>query len=191
VKLLQFAGDARTIHSFHLTLVPGLLQIPAYSEKILELWPELSDEQKAIRLEFRTRLREHVFNRPDPPRCVFIIDESVVSREVGGREVMLDQLRDLVRVGRDSRFEIRVLPLAPFAVLTLESPFVLLDMGDDDTVLYQESTVDDQLMDSDPKKVAEYQGIVQQMLEKSLSVQASRHLIEAKVAALLSALDRA
>jgi transcriptional regulator with XRE-family HTH domain len=189
IELLQFESDARTIYTFHPTLVPGIVQTPAYSEAILALWPDLPTAERDIRLDFRMRLREHVLDRPDRPGLVLIIDESVLSREVGGPRLMIEQMRDLLAVGGDERIAIHVLPLAPFAVLSLEAPFVLLEMGDEDFVLYKESTLTDELLDN-PDVVARYRGIVKQMLAKSLSVDASMRLIEAKAATLASALDR-
>ena len=100
-----------------------------------------------------------------------------------------DQLRELVTATRTKQIEIRVLPLAPFGALSLEAPFALLEMTDDDSVLYRESTLSDELLDN-RDLVARYRDIVAQMLEKSLSVEASIRVIEAKIAALASALDR-
>lgn len=189
IELLQFQTDARTIFTFHPTLIPGIVQLPTYAAAVLALWPDLPAEDREIRLEFRNRLRIDVLDRHEPPTCVLIIDESVLSREVGGAQLMIDQLRELLAVGRTRPIEIRVLPLAPFGVLSLESPFALLEMADDDSVLYRESTLSDELLDN-RDLVARYQGIVAQMLEKSLSVEASVRLIEAKIANLASALDR-
>jgi transcriptional regulator with XRE-family HTH domain len=190
IELMQYAGDAKTLYAFHSVLIPGLVQNPAYSAKILELLPGIADETKKVRLEFRARLSEHVFNRPNPPKCMIVIDESVILREVGGPRVMLDQLESLLAASREAKVEIRVLPLAPFEVLYLEAHFVLLEMDDDDAVLYRESTNSDELLADSPEKIVEYRDIVRQMLEKSLSVDRSLLLIEARVAALRSTLGR-
>lgn len=191
IELLQYAGDARALYGFYPVLIPGLAQTPAYSAQILELWPGMPDETKKVRLEFRTRLREHVFDRSHPPRCTFVIDESVISREVGGPRVMIEQLESLLAACRDGKIELRVLPLAPFAVFSMEAHFILLDIGDDDAVLYRESSANDELLADSPDKVIEYRDIMRQMLEKSLGLDASLRLIEARVANLRSALDRA
>jgi hypothetical protein len=190
IELLQFEGDARAIHAFTPQLIPGLLQTRTYAEEVLNLWPNLSEESKKLRLDFRMRLKEHVFDRPAPPRCVFLLDESVVNREVGGPKVMYEQLRAVLADAGDDRIQIRILPLVPFAVLAADLPFSLLKMADDDHVLYREYLANDELVDNSQPEVEIYRGIVEQMLDKALKPAASLRLIEARVAALHSALDR-
>jgi transcriptional regulator with XRE-family HTH domain len=189
IELLQFEGDASAIYAFHPTVVPGIVQAYDYTKAVLALWPDLPADERTARLDFRMKLRDHVLERPDPPRVVLIIDESVLSREVGGPQVMIEQLQALVAYGRQERVAIHVLPLAPFAVLSLEAPFVLLEMGDNDTVLYRESTLTDEMLDN-REVVDRYHGIVKEMLAKSLSVEASMRLIEAKAAMLAYELAR-
>jgi transcriptional regulator with XRE-family HTH domain len=191
IDLLQFGSDAVTVHSFHAMIMPGLAQTAAYTRSTLDaLADDLSAEQREARLEFRIRMREQVLDRPDPPRYVLIIDESVVSREVGGPETMVEQLQYLLTMSREGNTEVRVLPLSPPVLLSIEAPFALVDLEGDDSIVYRESAVYDELLDS-REAVDRYRRIVNQMLDKALSVGVSRRLIEAKVAALLSALDRA
>jgi transcriptional regulator with XRE-family HTH domain len=189
IHLLQFAGDAAVIYAFHSTLLP-LVQTPAYAEQVLASMREgLSEEQRRYRLDFRLRLQEHIFGRPTPPGCTLIIDESVVLRQMGSAELMIEQLRELIRLARAAVIEIRILPLAPTRLLTLEGAFALVEMSDGDAVLYQESTLTDEIVDH-PETIETYRGIVKQMLDVALRGEVSVRLIEAKVATLSSELDR-
>jgi transcriptional regulator with XRE-family HTH domain len=190
IELLQFQGDAIKLYAFNSTAVPGIAQNRAYTQSILDLWSDdLSAEQRTTRLEFRMRLQDHVLNRPDPPECVLILDESVVYREVGSLQIMIDQLQELIALGRDGKAEIRVLPMSRSVLLSMEAPFVFIELGNSDCVVYRESTMGDELLDS-ADVISRYRRIVTQMVETSLSAEASLRLFDARRAALLSELDR-
>ena len=89
------------------------------------------------------------------------------------------------------RAEIRVLPLSPPVLLTLEAPFVLVELDEDgDGVVYRESGTIDELLDNHDT-VSRYRRVVGQMLEKALGAEASLRLVEARLANILTRLDRA
>lgn len=190
VELLQFQGDASRIYTFQLALIPGLVQTRSYAESVLAYWiGELSQEERSARLDVRMRWRSFVFDQPEPPRCIIVLDESTVSREVGGPGVMIEQLRELLQRGQDPNIEIRILPLVDAAFVASAAPFFLVELDDQDAVLYRENYMTDELIDA-PAEVARYRDLMRQVLAKSLSVEASARLIEARVAALASSLDR-
>jgi transcriptional regulator with XRE-family HTH domain len=190
IELLQFQGDARKIYSFHSTLMPGIVQTREYAEQVLAFWAdELSVQEREARLEVRMRWWSHVFDRPDPPECVLVLDEAIVSREVGGPKVMIEQLRALQRSGQEPNVEVRILPLSDAAFMAAYAPFIVVELGDNDAVLYRETHLADEVTDS-PVVVERYQRFVAQVLSKSLGVDASARVIEARIAALAAALDR-
>jgi transcriptional regulator with XRE-family HTH domain len=190
IELLQLQGEAKKIHYFNLALLPGLIQTRAYAEQVLAFWSkELSEAERKARIDVRMRWQSHVFDRPDPPHCVLMLDESIFEREVGGPHVMIEQLRELVRIGKQPHVELRVVPLRGSAFVAAAAPFTLVDLGDGDAILYRETHLTDGLIDT-PSVVARYQQVIGQVLNTALSVDASARFIEARVAALLSSLDR-
>ncbi|GAA1029942.1 helix-turn-helix transcriptional regulator [Virgisporangium ochraceum] len=190
IELMQFQSQAATIFSFHSAIFPGVIQTRAYAEHVLAFWAgELSDEERAARLDVRMKWRTHVFSQPRPPRHVLVVDESIVGREVGGPHVMIGQLRELLPSGHDPNIDVRVLPLRETAFLAAAAPFMLVEMGDGDAILYRESYLSDELVDH-PAVIKRYREVVEQVLDTALSVEASARLIEACVAALVSSLDR-
>jgi hypothetical protein len=102
---------------------------------------------------------------------------------------MIEQLGELLRNARETRVEIRILPLTQ-AGFAPAPPFVIVEMEDGgDAILYMETYMSDALRD-EPALVDSYRKLVDRMLDSCLSVDASMRLIEAKIAALRSALDR-
>jgi hypothetical protein len=189
MQLLQFETEASAIRVYQPTLVPGLLQTNEYAETILNLWDELPEAHRAVRLEVRMRRREQVFSRPDPPQYFVILDESVLMREFGGLRVMAEQFREMLRMAAAPNIMIRVLPLANGTQIAMAGQFSIFDLGDEENaILYRESALGDeisQVLDDLRRR----RHLFEQTWLQSLTVEASIRLIEARTAALLSAID--
>jgi hypothetical protein len=98
--LIGLERDAHVIRTYETQFVPGLLQIPAYAEAVVlsghRLAPPREVEQRvALRRERQRRMTE-----PGAPVLWALIDEGVLHRPVGGRQVMHDQLTYLIEVLR-------------------------------------------------------------------------------------------
>lgn len=191
-KLIQFESEASSIRGFHPTLLPGLLQTREYAEFILNYWvDELSEEERAVRLEARLRRREELLYRPDPPLYLLVLDQSVLLREVGGARIMAEQLQDLLEVMRRPKVMVRIVPFDSGAHLAMLNPFILIDLGDEENaVLYREAQLADEIEES-AERTRLYRQRFERLWEASLSEDATARMVEASVARLLSGLDLA
>jgi hypothetical protein len=123
---------ATHIYSFAVVVVPGLLQTPAYAQKLLQInEPGATPEQIERWLELRIT-RQQVLDGDDPPHLSVILDEAVLHREIGAPETMATQLRRLAQCATKPRMDIRVLPFrentpastyGSFEVFELPTPF--------------------------------------------------------------------
>jgi transcriptional regulator with XRE-family HTH domain len=107
-------AGARAIAEYQMTLLPGLLQIPAFTEVRVRAdrgaYPDQFDP--ACALEARA-LRQRVLERAGGPTYEVIIDELAVRRFAAPPEIVRAQMDHLVDVGHHrKRVTIRVLPLA-------------------------------------------------------------------------------
>ncbi len=199
LQLLQFESQATTIRFFSPTMIPGVLQTPRYADAVLEVWNrdlgELSDEQREVRLEVRMRRHDQVFGRGgdgsgSPLVYRLMLDESVLVREVGGPEVMAEQLEHLLAAIRQDKVSLRVLPLAKAAVIAMLGPFVILDLDtEEDSVLYRESWLRDEVVQT-PEALTRHRWMFDEMWRVCHPVEKSIRLVEARVAALLATIDR-
>lgn len=192
IQSLQFELDAHTIRSFQPVVVPGLLQTRRYAATILAgVGSEhLTDEVRAARLEVRMRRRERLLNQPDPPTFQLVLDESVLLREVGGQQVMAEQLYDLLERIRSRRVSIRILPMAPTVTYAAFGLFFIFECLDKDvSLVYRESYDADEAV-SDPESIDRHRLWFERLWEQSLDVKASTSLIEAHAARLRSEADR-
>ena len=91
-RLVGLQEAAATIRTFEIQYVPGLLQTAAYTRAVVERGlPNAPAGEVGRRVELRMR-RAELLERKDAPQLWAIIDESVLLRVLGSREVMREQL---------------------------------------------------------------------------------------------------
>ena len=189
--LIEFEAAATVVRCFQPALVPGILQTEAYAQEILDTWQqELDPEVRAARVQARLRRRATVFDRPDPPYYLLILDESVVWREVGGPKTMAEQLELVLQLASNARIQVRILPFREGTPWTAVGGFFLCDVEEEENVLlYQESAFGDQVLQAS-EQVRQYRARFDRMWELSLDEDASARLMRARAAAMLASLDR-
>ncbi|GLY29557.1 hypothetical protein Kisp02_29220 [Kineosporia sp. NBRC 101731] len=131
VQLLDLEAVADRILIFG-SLIPGVLQTPAYTEAVGAKNPHHSnDPQYARRLaEIRVRRARNVFDRQAVQVSV-ILDEAGLLRQVGGPNVMAQQLDHLRTLAKRRNVTVRVLPLDAGASAATKGEFTLLEFDDD------------------------------------------------------------
>ncbi|MBK1784819.1 helix-turn-helix domain-containing protein [Prauserella cavernicola] len=101
---------AARIQTYELQFVPGLLQTEDYARAIVTHGlPENASEAAEGRLALRMR-RQRLLFRPNAPRMWAVIDESVLHRPIGGRDVLRKQLDQLLELTNMSHITLQVLP---------------------------------------------------------------------------------
>ncbi|ADP78724.1 helix-turn-helix domain-containing protein [Pseudofrankia inefficax] len=147
IAFLGYESSASIIRYFEPVLVPGLLQTEEYARvvisTILEQPPESQDVNDLV--ELRVDRQERVLHGGSPPECHFLLDEPVILRAVGGKDVMRRQLRHLREQMEQSNITVRVVPLSYGLYEHVRVPYTLLEFPDpaDEDVLYLEDAVDE------------------------------------------------
>ncbi|GAA5184478.1 helix-turn-helix transcriptional regulator [Rugosimonospora acidiphila] len=186
-QLLQYEAEAVTIRFYSLVLIPGLLQTEAYAKAVFEdIFEDLSPEAIDARIDIRMRRRENVLDRPEPPDYLFLLDESVLSREIGGPRVMGEQLMALLRFMHEASVLVRVVPLDAKPTLALLGPFMILDLDSDgNSALYRESVNYEELSHR-PALVARHREVFEQLWSLARSEVDSAKLIETAARRMLN-----
>jgi transcriptional regulator with XRE-family HTH domain len=124
---IDIEHEATTLRSYELAHVPGLLQTEAYARAIFHSGRGDVENQIAARLE-----RQQILARSSPPELVVVVDEGILRRPVGGRQVMRDQLCSLAEAS--DRWIIQILPWEVDNYTCLNGPFVLATVDGKDLV---------------------------------------------------------
>lgn len=130
--LAMLEQSCRQLRTLELTIVPGLLQTPAYAAAVESLEPAPPDaDEIAQRVGERMARQRRVFDKEDPLRLYALLDPSILRSDVGGPDVMAEQVEHLREM--DARPNVSVHLLSePGRIAVSGGPFKLLT-GDDPT----------------------------------------------------------
>jgi len=102
--------SASRIQTYELQFVPGLMQTEDYARAIASRdRPESVSDEAERRVTLRMR-RQKILARPDAPRLWVVIDEAVLHRPIGGRQVTLAQIEHLLELTRLPNITLQVMP---------------------------------------------------------------------------------
>lgn len=136
---LEFEQVAHTLYIWQPLVVPGLLQTESYARAILSCSPHITDEQVEEKVAARLA-RQEILHRSPSTALWVVLDEGVLHRPVGGREVMREQLEHLVKMGGRKELSIQILPIAATGVLGLLGGIEIAEMtGVPERAAYAES----------------------------------------------------
>ncbi|MFJ9725056.1 helix-turn-helix domain-containing protein [Streptomyces sp. NPDC101209] len=106
---LQEAADS--IRTFEIQYVPGLLQTPAYTRAVVQRGlPSAPTREVERRVELRMK-RAELLQRADPPQLWAVVDESVLLRVLGSRDIMREQLEHLIDMAQQPHVTLQIVPL--------------------------------------------------------------------------------
>jgi transcriptional regulator with XRE-family HTH domain len=177
-EYVAFEAEAVAMCEWETAVVPGLLQTDEYAHAVIS---EGADVQDPETTQSRTALRmarQTVLNRDPPPRLCLVLDESVLHRVVGGRDVLRRQLQRLQDASQRPGVELRVLPFGAGAHAALAESFVIFDFGDDarPPVVHTENLMGGQLR-TKHADVGIYRDAFADLQRQALEVSETRHLI--------------
>ena len=139
---VELEAIATAIFSFNPQNVPGLLQTEDYARALLQAcWSEDVEQRVAARLE-----RQKLLESPSTPLVWAILDESVLRRPIGGREVLREQLKHLAELATSRRIVLQVLPFSAGAHACSDGMMYLLSFKDGPDVVYIEGPGSGQLI---------------------------------------------
>lgn len=174
-RLLQFSeleAAASVTRNFQPLMVPGLLQTSEYARIILrQLNRDLPDKPVDIDTLLEVRMkRQALLNREDSPELFFILDEAATRRLVGGRDVMLKQLRQVIELAAKPRITVEVVPFSAGAYPGLNGSFVIHEFPDpaDADVLYHEGPQGEEIRSDDPELISQHREIFAELRHLSL-----------------------
>jgi hypothetical protein len=130
-------AEAAALRVFEDQVVHGLLQTESYARTVMNSVRRSQDPGQIDRAVELRMARQRVLAGSDPLRLWCILDEPVISRAIGGPEVMREQLTRLLEASQQPNVTLQVLPLSSGVHPALNGPFCILEFperGDQDVV---------------------------------------------------------
>jgi transcriptional regulator with XRE-family HTH domain len=104
--------SASMIRAYQPQVVPGLLQTEAYVRAITAAsFPSDTEEESERRVAVRLA-RQDLLRRPAPPEYWVVLEETVLRRPIGSRQVMRGQVEHLIAAAGQPNITIQVLPFS-------------------------------------------------------------------------------
>ncbi|MEU3456905.1 helix-turn-helix transcriptional regulator [Micromonospora sp. NPDC006766] len=141
----QFIGlesAASEMQNFETLVVPGLLQTEDYAQAVIssevsQPTPDGVAQRVAARLERQKLIADGKL------RMVAVLDEAVLRRQIGGRDVMAQQLTALLDAQKRWNVTIQVIPFREGAYASMLSSFAILSFEEGPGVVYIEGLTGD------------------------------------------------
>ncbi|ADD44548.1 helix-turn-helix domain-containing protein [Stackebrandtia nassauensis] len=162
---LDLEGAATKLSFFEVEYVNGLFQTDAYTRAIQVGWglkgAELDHTQT-----FRAQRKKRFWQRDPAPEVVLVMSEAAVRRQVGGPEVMAEQMVHLRKLAEKPNVAIRVVPYSAGSYPSMGGNYTLLEFksGAYPEVAYVESRAECQYHER-AAVVALYKRILQETLD--------------------------
>ncbi len=111
-RFISDESNATAIKAFHGHLIDGLFQTQRYAEAVIRTIPLQNRSPKSIERLVAVRLRRQwqVLERAHRAPIEVVLDEAVLRRAIGGREVLREQLQHLMSVARQPGIDLYILP---------------------------------------------------------------------------------
>ncbi|GAB3800476.1 helix-turn-helix transcriptional regulator [Micromonospora zhanjiangensis] len=132
---IAYEIEAVELKNFEPMLVPGLLQTERYAREVNMVGRETDPDTVKQRVAARMTRQEVLHRKPIPLRMHAILSEASVRTEVGGPDVLREQLDHLVTLSRLPNVTIQVLRFEAGAHLADSSGFAYMTFAQDDPPL--------------------------------------------------------
>jgi transcriptional regulator with XRE-family HTH domain len=172
----QYEATARTLRTWQLVAVPGLLQTEDYARAILQTQVMTTADEIEEMVAARMA-RQAILTRDKPPMLWVILDEDVLRRPVGGKWVMKDQLRHLAEAARRPNVVLQVIPLTAGAHQGMSGSFVLAEFENSAPVVYQDTATRGQIIE-DANDIEGVSLLWDTLIAEALPRSASLELVE-------------
>jgi transcriptional regulator with XRE-family HTH domain len=149
---IEFEDEAQTNLNYESLFIPGLLQTEAYARALIRgTLPLATAEEVESRVSARIHRQERLTSG-DLLRLWAIVDEAAFRRQVGGVDVMREQLKRLQELAELPNLTFQVIPLGAGAHPGMLGSFAILKFVEDTKpdVIYIESGAGDLFLDDEP-----------------------------------------
>ncbi|WP_328676673.1 helix-turn-helix domain-containing protein [Streptomyces sp. NBC_00322] len=171
--------DAASLRVYESLIVPGLLQTREYAQAVIEgMWPEATPSEIDKRIQIRLKRQDRLTDPVNPLRFWAVIDEALLRRVVGNRQIMTDQLNHLAQLSEQPHVTLQVLPYDVGAHPGMYGKFAILEFHEamDASVVYLEGVTSDLYLEK-ANDVQSYAVMYEHLRAKALSAEQSREFI--------------
>ncbi|MFJ8764756.1 helix-turn-helix domain-containing protein [Streptomyces clavifer] len=137
--MARLEAEAVELCAYDTHMIKGLLQTEEYTRAVLAMRRPLLDEE-TIEQRVAARLaRQEIFSRWPAPLISFVMEEPILRRPLGGKDVLRGQLEQLLHFGRFRNVEIQMMPLDRDDNAGVDGAFTVVTRRDGQKFVYMEA----------------------------------------------------
>ncbi|WP_047869764.1 helix-turn-helix transcriptional regulator [Nocardiopsis sp. RV163] len=169
-SFVALEDEAHLIRYYSSELVPGLFQTESYARAVIQALRPGYDTQSVERRVSARMARKKILEREKPLHLDFILNEAVIRRNVGGKEVMAEQLSTLHEVAGTETATLRLLPFQAGTHAAMEGAFTVFSFPAElyPDVVYIEGMMGDLYLES-AESVSRYRDAFESLRQSALS----------------------
>ncbi|MER7762627.1 helix-turn-helix transcriptional regulator [Streptomyces sp. NPDC097619] len=168
---------ALALNTYECRVVPGLLQTEEYARALIRnAPPPPTPQQVEARVKMRLE-RQHLLHRTPYTAFSFIVDQAVIERQIGGREITGRLIEHLIEISRLPNVTFQLVPLVQPDHAGTDGPLRLLETEDNTWMGYSEGQKTGHLI-SEPKAVGVLHQRYAKLRSQALNPAESRGLLE-------------
>lgn len=153
MEYISVEQTAVTARLYARTVVPGILQTEDFSDALLHgVLPFAKEPTPWTKL--RMRRQWNLFEREAPPEMVILLDESLLYHQIGGAQVLYEQLQHLLHMSEQPFIRLQVVPFTSPIEAELYD-FGLFTQASGTQIAFVDDTFDNHKKD-DPLIIAYY-----------------------------------
>ncbi|MDJ1132939.1 helix-turn-helix domain-containing protein [Streptomyces iconiensis] len=123
---VSLESESDVIRAYEPHYVPGLLQTESYARAVLRAGMPHAPEGEIKRgVALRMERQAVLFRDENPPMLWAVIDETVLRRNIGGAEVMREQVDELIKATERSNVRLQIMPYSAGPHPAMYGPFHL------------------------------------------------------------------
>ncbi|MFF3938984.1 helix-turn-helix domain-containing protein [Streptomyces phaeofaciens] len=172
--------DAASLRVYDPQVVPGLLQTRSYAEALISgALPEAPPQDIEKRIQVRLRRQERISTGENPLRLWAVLDEAALRRQVGNRQVMIEQLEYLLEMSQLPHVTVQLIPFTMGAHPGVSGQYAILEFPDaaDSSVVYIEGVTSDLYLEK-PQDVQKYSVMYEHLRAQALNADQTREFIQ-------------
>jgi transcriptional regulator with XRE-family HTH domain len=150
---IAYEAEARELWNYEQLLVSGLLQTEAYARAVNSVGRETDEAAIEQRVQARLTRQDVLTSRKPPLRLHVILSEAALTVEVGGPDVMREQLQHILTLARRPNVTVQVLRFAAGAHLATGGGFSVLTFEKDEPALGYIETLAGELFLESPAEI--------------------------------------
>jgi transcriptional regulator with XRE-family HTH domain len=178
---VSFEYEAERLLNYETLFVPGLLQTSDYARAVVEgggrsLNFTAEDVQRRVDVRMR---RQSVLHRPVAMQLHSLVDEAAIRRQVGGPEIMREQIQHLVTASSAANVTLQVVPFGAGAHPGMSGAFTVMHFADplDVPLVYAEGATGNNFLEAEGD-VASFASRFDFIARQALSPAQTRKLLQ-------------